>query len=328
MDRNMMFHKYIYNTESNIHGKNLLLCFGLLIVAFLLSSCEQDLNIEINTNDKRLLVDGEFTNETVVHSIRLYCSGSLITGKRQTIVSGAKIYITDNIDTFYYIENKDTLGLYQTAGKVGGKGGHNYTLTMTNIDIDKDGKMETYTAQAMMPVPIKFDSLVSFPGENGDKIIGTIENKAYFKTMYNGPDYCFNYLILNSDTLWTLTDELGSGAFNAMSGRTMNTMYKVPKVNNPGLTLSWWSSLFIEPQMSKVSTGDIISFICWNFTTAQYEFLKEFDNNTNSGDLFQNNMYDQLKIPTNLPTNIEPADKAAGYFFVYSVSKISKVLNE
>jgi hypothetical protein len=146
MDRTMMFHKYIYNTERIISINNFLLCSCLILLAFLLISCEQDLNIEIKTNDKRLLVDGEFTNETVVHSIRLYCSGSLITGKPQTTVSGAKIYVTDGIETFDYIENRDTPGLYQTAGKVGGKGGHNYTLSITNIDIDNDGKMDSYTA--------------------------------------------------------------------------------------------------------------------------------------------------------------------------------------
>jgi hypothetical protein len=319
-----MFQKYISNTERIISIKNILLCSCLILLAFLFSSCEQDLNIEIKTNDKRLLVDGEFTNDTVVHSIRLYCSGSLITGKPQTIVSGAKIYVTDNIDTFYYIENKDTLGLYQTAGKVGGKGGHIYTLSITNIDIDNDGKMDSYIAQAMMPVPIKFDSLVSYLGENGDKVVGTVENDAYYKIMYNGPDYVYDYLTLNSVTLYNLTDQLGFGDFNYY-------FFKAPKVNNPGLTLSRYSSLWIEPKTSKVSTGDTISFICYNFTTAQFEFLKEFDNNTNNNidNLFSNeNFYDQLKIPTNLPTNIEPSDKAAGYFFIYSVSKISKVFNE
>ena len=87
----------------------------MIVFAFLFYSCEQDVSIEIKTNDKRLLVDGEFTTDSVIHAIRLYCSGSLITGRPQTVVTGAKIFVTDNTDTFYYIENKDTLGLYQTV---------------------------------------------------------------------------------------------------------------------------------------------------------------------------------------------------------------------
>jgi hypothetical protein len=66
-----MFQKYIHNTERIISINNLLLCSFLILLTFLLNSCEQDLNIEIKTNDKRLLVDGEFTNDIVVHSIRL-----------------------------------------------------------------------------------------------------------------------------------------------------------------------------------------------------------------------------------------------------------------
>ena len=322
MYRTKMFQKYIYNTERILSIKNLLLCFCLLTSVFLFSSCEQDLNIEIKTNDKRLLVDGEFTDDTVVHSIRLYCSGSLITGKPQTIVSGAKIYITDNIDTFYYIENKDTLGLYQTVGKVGGKGGHNYTLSITNIDIDNDGKMDSYTASSLMPVPVKFDSLVSNRGLNGDGNMA-VNNYAYYKLYYNGPDYVYKSELLNNndDNSTTITNRLGGGLLT----RDENE-YKVPKVLNPGSFIKYWSYLSIN---STVVKGDIISFICFNFTSEQYEFLKEFDNNTSSNNqLNSENIYDQLKIPANLPTNIEPSDKAAGYFFIYSISKISKVFNE
>jgi Domain of unknown function (DUF4249) len=320
MYRNKMFQKYIYNAEITFHSNALLLCFCLLTLVFLFSSCEQNLNIEIKTNDKRLLVDGEFTDDTVVHSVRLYCAGSLITGKPQTIVSGAKIYITDNIDTFYYIENKDTLGLYQTAGKVGGKGGHSYTLSITNIDIDNDGKMDSYTANSLMPVPVKFDSLVSKRGLNGDGNMA-VNNYAYYKLYYNGPDYVYKSEFLNNIQYGTITNRLGSGEFTRFENE-----FKVPKVLNPGSFINYWSYLSIN---STVVKGDTISFICFNLTNDQYNFLKEFDNNTTSDNQFNNeNIYDQLKIPSNLPTNIEPADKAAGYFFIYSVSKISKVFNE
>jgi hypothetical protein len=318
-----MFQKYFSNTKRIISIKNILHCSCLILVAFLFSSCEQDLNIEIKTNDKRLLVDGEFTNETVVHSIRLYCSGSLITGKPQTIVSGAKIFVTDGIETFDYIENKDTLGLYQTVGKVGGKGGHIYSLSITNIDIDNDGKMDSYTAKCLMPVPVKFDSMASYYGMNGDRIEGTVSNNGYYTTFYNGPDYLFNYFIVNNKAFYTLTDRLGSGELT-----TNELEFRTIKVNTPGSIAHGLAYSPIEPRDTKVNEGDTICIVGLNFNKDQYEFLKEFDNNTNSGDLFQDNMYDQLKIPTNLSTNIEPADKAAGYFFVYSVSKISKVFNE
>jgi hypothetical protein len=286
-----------------------------------LSSCQQNLDVEIKTNDKLLVVNGEFTNDSVVHSIELYCSGSLITGRPQAVVSGATIYLTDKTDTFNYIENRDTLGLYQTLGKCRGKGGHIYHLSITNIDIDKDGKLDSYTANSLMPLPIKFDSLTSKRGLDGDRNMGVI-NRAYYKTFYNGPDYVYPYVLLNKLHLYgTITDRLGSGEINRAEKGLI-----APKVVSPGSFVNNFSYFSISK--NTVVKGDTISFICFNFTKEIYGFLKEFDNNTYSGDSFQENIYDQLKIPSNVSTNIEPAGKSAGYFFVYSVSSISKVFYE
>jgi len=316
-----MFSPRCYSAKGTSDYANIVQSVCMIVFALLFYSCEQDMTIDIKTNDKRLLVDGEFTDDKAVHSIRLYCSGSLITGRPQSIVSGAKIFLTDGIDTFDYIENKDTLGLYQTAGKVGGQGGHHYTLTITNIDIDNDGKMESYTANSLMPVPLKFDSLVSSRGLNGDGNMA-VNNWAYYKLFYNGPDFIYKFELLNNDSIGTITDRLGTGEI--AGDKYFN--WVVPKVLNPGSFVNYQSYMSIN---STVVKGDNITFICYNFTAAQFEFLKEFDNNTSSDNQFNSeNIYDQLKVPTNLPTNIEPADKAAGYFFVYSISKISKVFNE
>jgi hypothetical protein len=319
-----MFSPGLYNSKERKLGyKKIIQSFCIIVVALLFSSCEQNVDIEIRTNDKRLLVDGEFTNDTVVHSIRLYCSGDLVTGKPPITVSGARIFITDNIQTFYYIESKDTPGLYQTGGNVGGIGGHNYTVSITNIDIDNDGKMDSYTANSMMPVPLKFDSLVSFRGLNGGGRMG-VGNIAYYKLFYNGPDFAYYSLLINSDGFYTLPDRLGTGELTRFVDD-----FRVPKVLNSRSFIYHTSEISVN---STINKGDTISCIFYNFTTAQFEFLREFDSNTTTGDpgldYIVNSAFDQLKIPTNLPTNIEPSEKAAGYFFIYSVSKISNVFNQ
>jgi hypothetical protein len=314
-----MFSLKFHNMEDKLACLNIIQSICMIMLALLFYSCKQDLSVEIKANDRRLLVDGEFTSDSVIHTVNLYCSGSLLTGRPQTVVTGAKIFVADNTEIFYYTENKETPGVYQTSGKCCGKGGHTYTLTITNIDIDNDGTMDSYTANSLMPVPVKFDSLVSSRGLNGDHNMA-VNNFAYYKLFYNGPDYVYKFESLNNVdvSMTTLTNRLGSGVLG-------NNEYKVPKVLNPGSFKNYWSYLSIN---STVNKGDTISFICFNFTNDQYNFLKTFDNNTSSTELFNSeNIYDQLKVPTNLPTNIEPADKAAGYFFVYSISKISKVFN-
>jgi hypothetical protein len=303
-----------------LHLKNTILPVFNILFVFLFSSCEHDLNVEIKTNDKRLLVDGEFTNDSVIHTIKLYCSGSLLTGKTQTAVSGAKVFVTDNTDTFYYAENVNTPGLYETLNKCRGIGGKVYFLSITNIDVDKDGEMDSYTAYSMMPVPVKFDSLVSIRGLDGDGNMA-VNNYAYYKIMFNGPDFVYKYTMVNNQTDYgTITDRLGSGEINRFENES-----KIPHVNKPDSTINYWSYLSIE---SKVVQGDTIAFICYNYTNDQFEFLKAFDNNTSSNNQLEDNYYDQLKLPINLPTNIEPSDKAAGYFFIYSVSGIAHVFKD
>jgi hypothetical protein len=318
--RNVTFPKYSFHPKRMLSFDRVLLYLCLAVLVCLLSSCEQNLNIEIEANDRRLLVDGEFTDDTVVHSIRLSCSGSLITGRPQAAVSGATIRVTDGIEVFDYVENAGTPGLYQTAAGVGGKGGHRYTLLITNIDIDSDGKMDSYTANCVMPVPVKFDSLLSYRGMNGDGL--KVINMAYYKLFFDGPGYVYPTAFVNNSVRYgTITDRLGTGEFTRFEN-----WFKVSRVLNPGSILNRYTSYAVDP--ADVKNGDTIDIVCFNLSNKQYGFLKMLDNNTNGNDPVKDNLYDQLKIPTNLPTNIEPADKAAGYFFVYSVSKIGKVFDE
>ena len=301
------------------HTNSLFVTASFCILLLSMSSCEQSVEIDFQTNDRRLVVSGDFTNDTSVQSIRLYRSGSVTTGRPQTAVSGAKVFITDGIDTFTYLENPGTPGLYQTPTTCCGIGGHTYTLHISSVDIDGDGSDEEYTAQTMMPVPVRFDSLVSFYGVNGDNIPGTVGNGGFYSTFYGGPDYLYDYVIVdNRDTLGKISGRLGFGDLT-----TSESFYQAQKENVPGLTAHGSAWYWIEPTHYVVRKKDTICIVGLNFNKDQYEFLKAFDNNTTGGSLMEDDIYDQLRVPANLPTNIQPSDKAAGYFFIYSVSRIS-----
>lgn len=187
---------------------------SIVLFVCIMVSCSRDMTLEIKTNDRRLIVVGEFTTDSVIHNANLYCSGSLITGQAQTGLKGAVMFITDGIDTFHYIENDTTPGLYQTTGMCRGIGGHSYVLKISNIDLDSDGQKETFNANLKMPVPIQFDSLVSRPGLNADKQ-QAINNFAYYKIPENGPDYTYNFVQINQNDLRTLSDRIGTGELNA-----------------------------------------------------------------------------------------------------------------
>ncbi len=288
-------------------------CWFLVVLVW---SCERDLQLDILTDDKRLLVEGEFTNDTAFHQIKLYRSGSITTGRPQETVSGACIYVTDGVDSFHYVETA-TKGWYQTPEKCCGTGGHTYHLSITDIDVNGDGENDTYRATSLMPVPLRFDSLHLKFGINGDGILG---DRAYFTIRYNGPDYIYTESLLNHRFVRPISQRLGSGEIIrfAESG-------KIDKVVHPDSVILGIAGYFRG--YSDVKNGDTITFHCENYTRMQYGFLKELDHQV-SGDIFQDNLYDQLRIPSNLSTNIEPSDKAAGYFFIYSVSRISNVFEE
>jgi len=289
---------------------------SLAIIIALLSSCQNDLTIEIKTNDKRLIVVGEFTTDSVVHTANLYLASSLITGKPQTVVSAANIYITNHTDTIYYIESDTIPGLYQTPGKCRGIGGQEYYLYINNVDIDNDGKSEIYTAMSLLPNPIQFDSLKSFHGFNGDGPM--LENNAYYTFLKPGPDYVYNFMNINQNEMMPIENRLGSGEFSQGDNE-----YRIYNANNQSYNSP--RSFFLEEGEAKL--GDTLTFIGYNFTKEQYDFLIAFDNNT-EGDIYQDNFMDKLNVPSNVPTNIVPGDKAAGFFLIYSISRISKVFNE
>jgi hypothetical protein len=281
------------------------------------TACEKNINLQLPSSKTLLLVNGEFTNDSAVHSIRLHRSGSTVTGAPQATVSGASIYVTDKVDTFRYAECDTAPGFYHTTVKCRGKGGHSYFLHIDNIDIDDDGIPESYTASGMMPVPVEFDSLLFNRGKNDG---GFMCDAAFFKIKYQGPDYIYNELYHNHKSFYSLTEMLGSGNVSR------DFDYPLPKVQHPDSSRRYsigccWSH-------SGLVAGDTIMFLFRNYTREQCKFLKEFDNNTTRDDWFMDNFSDQLRIPSDVSTNIEPSDKAAGYFFIYSVSRISKIFEE
>jgi len=295
--------------------KSIYLFTGIALLFF--THCERNLDLNIRANDRRLLVEGEFTNDTAFHQIKLYRSGSLITGRPQEVITGARIYVTDGVDTFRYMETA-TKGRYQTPEKCCGTGGHIYHLSITDIDVDENGENEAYQATSLMPVPVKFDSLHLKFGVNGDGIWG---DRAYFTVQYNGPDYIYYESLLNRRSEYPISQRLGSGEFTRFTN-----YYKLVKVSHPDSVLLEIRSYFRG--YSDVQKSDTITFYCENFTRMQFDFLKELDNQVSSDEIFLDNIYDMLRIPSNLSTNIEPADKAAGYFFIYSVSWISRIYEE
>jgi len=126
--------------------------FILFFTIFLLSSCDREINIDLNKTYPRYVIDGNLSTD----SGESYVLISKTLNFDQTMafpnVSGAFVTITDNT-----INKTDTLtesvkGIYINPDLKGTEG-HSYTLMVKTDE-------EVFTSVSAIPYPLKFDSII------------------------------------------------------------------------------------------------------------------------------------------------------------------------
>ena len=126
----------------------------------LLSSCEELINIDLNSADPKIVIEGTVTDQpgpyrvTVTKTTDYYNPGTYPT------VSGAQVTISDDLgfsEELQEIEN----GVYQTIN-LQGVSDRIYTLTVM-------AEGQTYSAVSSMPQPTEIDSLYYEKSEGGPR---------------------------------------------------------------------------------------------------------------------------------------------------------------
>ena len=127
------------------------LLYIALAIALGVSACTERIDLELNDdNNQRLVVDGWFTDQEKVHTVRLTKTTSYFHNEAAPMATGATVKITDGVETFHLTETSP--GVYETADNVAGKRGQTYTL-----EIDLDG--EHYEASSYMDTIPPIDSI-------------------------------------------------------------------------------------------------------------------------------------------------------------------------
>lgn len=130
------------------------------ISALLLCGCEKVVNLKYKSNQSRIVIEGNITNEAGPCTVRVSRSVKLAETGSYPTVDDATVTISDNAG------NSATLtamgnGEYSTT-TLTGMPGRTYTLTVLADNA-------TYTAQSTLPLPVPFDSVkvetVAFAGE-------------------------------------------------------------------------------------------------------------------------------------------------------------------
>lgn len=121
--------------------------FGFVIASF--SACTEPMDrseFDIESAEAVLVVDGIITDEAKAHFVKLTTTTSLFDDNDVPLVSGAIVTLDDGFEAIQLQEKVEKPGYYYTPDDYQGVVGRTYSLNVSNIDMDRDGKKDEYTA--------------------------------------------------------------------------------------------------------------------------------------------------------------------------------------
>ena len=277
----------------------------LVVVAF--SSCTEDIVIDVEKGDPMIGVEAYFTDQLKQHEAILSYTSEFYNGNEVRMVSGAKVYVTDGVDTVYYYEDAEQTGHYFTDS-VAGKKNIMYRFC---VEIpEADGSIQQVFAESIIPENVEsIDSLVvkHFNGLNDSMpstfFMDTIEwLYPYFQSLPD-PNIIYMPMVSKNDT--SLTDSLKvrmmipQGGF---AGYYVNGIEMLE--SNKEIPIAYF-------RRSQLRDGDRIHADLFSITPEYYYYFYSLLISTGSNPL--------LGAPANVSTNIQPEGQGVGWFFTASV---------
>ncbi len=287
--------KYTFISEKNI---SMILIFAIII----LCACQEKINIKLDETFTRLVVDGSFSTDTAIQKIKLTTTSDYFHNQPAPRVSGAKVIISDGDTSIMLIENDNASGVYETDNNFYCDKNKTYTLTITNVDIDKDGNYEEYYAQSSVVRPnSEIDSINLTYNERWNMLV--IHSYAWdppTKDFYLMKVYKNGVLVSDSVSEYFVTDDV---LFN---GNYTNGI----------------ASQFLDQNKADeiIRLGDIITLEIDGINEDYYNYLLELQQELQgSNPIFSG-------PPANVKSNIN--NGALGFFTTYSLTRASVVVKE
>lgn len=94
---------------------------GLMLCIGILTSCTEDIIMDVPQGRKVPVVEGSITNEFKRHEVILSYSSELYSTEDREMISGAVVYVTSGQDTIWYYEQENDPGHYLTDSVAGKK---------------------------------------------------------------------------------------------------------------------------------------------------------------------------------------------------------------
>ena len=287
--------------------KKLLLLIPVISL-LMMYSCREEIVIDLEEGESMIGVEGSFTDEYKRHEVILSRTADFYHAGEIQMIQGAKVAVTDGRDTIPYLEQLDQPGHYLTDS-VAGRKNTLYTL-LVEIPDEEEGYVSLH-AESRMPDNIdEIDSIVL-------KRTSMFPNVPMWDTIYmlypyfqSLPDPSIVYMIHVTEDTIPQNDTLTKANSIPMAG------YAGYYVNGPEM-LEHTSEIPVAVMtQSELYDGKYVRLDLLSIPQDYMMFVFGVKTAMGSNPL--------LGAPTNVPTNIQPAGSAVGWF--YAASVVSKEL--
>ena len=276
-----------------------------------LFSCREDIVVDLEEGDPLIGVEGSFTDEFKRHEVILSYTADFYNADAINMVTGARVVVTDGMDTSPYLEQAEKPGHYLTDSVAGRRN----TLYRLLVDVPDAGASDGYlhlSAESYLGENIEqIDSLVLkpfnlFPGIPMQDTIYAIY--PYFQSL---PDPTIVYLVRLYEDGVSQSDTLTKVLAIPMAG------YAGYYVNGPEFLEKNMEIAVGIVKSSEMHDGEVFRLDLLNIPLDYMTFIYSVSMSMGSNPM--------MGPPTNVPTNIQPAGSAVGWFYAASVASVETV---
>lgn len=275
----------------------------VLLMLVTLFSCSEDVVIDLEEGDPLIGVEGSFTDEYKRHEVILSYTADFYNSNEIRMITGAKVVVTDGVDTIPFLEQMDQPGHYLTDS-VAGKRNTLYRL-LVDVPDENEGSKCLYAESYMADNVEAIDSMVlkNDPVIPGLPMLDTIYMLyPYFQSL---PDPNIVYLVQVYEDGVAQNDTLLKANSIIMAGYA-GFYFNGPEMQETNMEIPVCMITQSELYDGKVIQLDLLS-IPYDYMMFLYGVKMSMGSNPMMGP------------PTNVPTNIQPSGSAVGFFYAASV---------
>lgn len=285
----------------------------LFLISLFLVSCTEDIVIDVEEGDTMIGVEAYFSDQLKQHETILSYTSDFYNQDEIRMVTGALVYVTDGVDTIVYHEDMENRGHYLTDSTAGKRN----TLYRLHIEIPSDDSepISLFSESILADNIDKIDSLVIKPYSGTNDTTPTVFFNdtvewviPYFQSLPD-PNITYMPLIYKNDTL--VIDSLVQQMMMPVGG------YAGYYINGPEMLAENKEIPMYYFLKSKLKVGDRIRAGLQSIPPDYIYYVYCISMSSGSNPM--------LGAPANVTTNIQPSDKAVGWFMTASVTWIETV---